>query len=142
MTLHEQILQAVVALLTNQTLAGDRVARSKVVALARNELPAIVVKGGGDEVDRDGDEVDRRQLRIDIVLYGAGEEAESDLDPVIESVNQTLFAEGVLGDWIDLLQGPEISAPDDDDLDDGSCMLTLTYIATYFTPAGDLSTKF
>lgn len=139
MTIREQILQAVIDSMLDKTPAADRVFRSRVQALARDELPAIVVKPGAEDVTGLGADILMHELEIRIEIYGRGEAADSQLDPVIDSVHGLMMSDTDLDLFVGAIALRGVSDPEFDDADDGSCVMQLIYMAQFCTTNNNLS---
>lgn len=142
MTLREQILQTICALLMNHTPAASRVFRSRVWALDRAELPAIVVKPGAEDIGQGEDisgVISPRNLEVRVELFGRGDPADQLLDPVIQSVNAAVMADRTLGGLAQWVTAQGVSEPEFDGTDDGSCMIVLSYTVVFSVLSNDLS---
>lgn len=139
MTLREQIIQAAIAALIGQTEAASRVYRSKAQALERDELPAVVVRPGQEDVKRLGMGVDQHDLEIKLHLYGRGETADAVLDPIHDAANRALMTMAQSSGLIRQIRLDQIGEPDFDDNDDTTTCVVMTYVATYATPQHDLT---
>lgn len=138
-TIREQILQAVCAAIINNTPAAERVFRSRVQALTRDEMPAIVVKPGDEDVVQFGGAVAQRALEIKVEFIGHGDPADQLLDPVIAAAHSALAANASLGGLLQQFKEKSTDSPVFDDNDDSTGLITVTYLATYLTPVGDLT---
>ncbi len=138
-TVREQILQAICTSLTNSTPASERVFRSRVQALTRDELPAIVIKPGDEDVVQFGTGIVQRTLEIKVEFFGHGDPADQLLDPVISAAHTALSTNASLGGLLCQFKEKSTDGPVFDDNDDSSGLIVVTYLATYLTPAGDLT---
>lgn len=139
MTLREQIIESLIAALKGQTDAADRVFRSRAQALERDELPAIVVKPGQEDVKRLGMGVDQHDLEIKLHLYGRGEAADAVLDPLHAASHRLVMAAGEASDVIRQFRLDQVSDPEFDDNDDTTSSIVVTYVAMFIAPQHDLT---
>lgn len=136
-TWRETILQAVQAALTTAGVAGGRVYRSRAEAFSRDELPAAVVKPGGEKVDNSTRGIARRRFDVRIEVHARGTPADSLADPVFAAAHTVLMADPTLGGKIVRLQEEEMGEPEFADGDDTAVMVPVIYTAIYETPAAD-----
>lgn len=138
-SIREQILQAVVDSILNKTPAADRVFRSRVQALTREELPAVVIKAGDEDVLQFGSGVVQRTLEIKLEFFGRGDPADQLLDPVIVAAHAELATSEFLAGLLHQFKEKSTDSPVFDDNDDSSGLIVVTYLATYLTSASDLT---
>ena len=135
----EAILQAATVLLTGATPAGAQVFRSRMEALRREELPAIVVRPGAEEVEHLARGIARRSLDLHIEVHARGTPADSMADPVVTAAHAVLMADATLGGRLARLIEKGM-AVDFADGDDTAVMVTTTYMAVYATTPQDITT--
>ena len=138
-TQREQILTAVVTLLLGNTPAGSNVFRSRSEALARGELPAIVIKPGAEDVDNTARGIAQRSFEVQVQVFARGTPADQIADPVVLAAHVLLMTEQTLGGKMARLIEKGTAEPDFADGDDTAVMIQTTYVARYATPAGDLT---
>lgn len=138
-TQREQILTAVVALLSGNTPAGANVYRSRSDAFARGELPAIVVKPGAEDVDNAARGITHRSFDVHVQVFARGTPADQLADPVVLAAHALLMAEQTLGGKVARLIEKGMAEPEFADGDDTAVMIQTTYVARYATPTGDLT---
>jgi hypothetical protein len=95
----EQILQAIEDLLAGTVQVGTRIDRSRAVAYARNEAPALAIEPGTDvarEEPVSNCKIDWR-LQVSISVYTRGNVPEQLAAPIIADVHSRLMADRTLG---------------------------------------------
>ena len=95
----EQILEAIKGLLAGTGQVGTRIDRSRAVAYARNEAPALAIEPGTDvarEEPVSNCKIDWR-LQVSISVYTRGNVPEQLAAPIIADVHSRLMAERTLG---------------------------------------------
>ena len=144
-TQREKLLLAVVAkLVAFQPVA---VYRSRVDALAKQELPAIVVRPGGEQNEQTATKRVKRVFQILIEVHaradstpGAEIAADQAADPVIANVHAALFQEPTFGGLAAQLYDKEMQEPQFADGDETRVGITLVYEAVYLTNDRDITT--
>ena len=139
-THRETILQAVVTRLGTST----PVYRSRVEALDRDELPAIVVRPGNEQSQRLGNGVVRRAFQILIEVHaradsGRAISADQSADAVIAALHAALYAEKTLGGILADLTDREMQEPQFADGDETRVGITLVLEALYATNEKDIT---
>ena len=138
-THRDAIVQAVMAALLGNTSAGDQVFRSRVEALSRNELIAIVVKPGAEEVQHLARGLVQRGFDIHLEVHARGTPADQVADPVLAEAHAVLLADQTLGGKVARLIEKSLAEPEFADGDDTAVQITATYTATYMTTASDIT---
>lgn len=134
----ETLLAAVKSLLTGATPAGANVDRSRVTALNRSELPAIVIKPKGESVDNSTRGLAVRNLTIEIEVHVRGDVPDQQADPTLVAAHAALMADQTLGGKCARVIERETQW-DFSDADQSAAMVILTYDVVYLTPTGDLT---
>lgn len=138
-TLREMILADIATRLVNTTPAGTNVFRSRVTALARGELPAIVIKPKSENVDS-AQGMAVRNLGIEIEVHVRGEVPDLLADPTISAVHSILFADRTLGGkCASVIE--RATSWDFADADQAAGLITLSYDIVYATSTVNLSGK-
>lgn len=138
-TVRELILEAALTALTGIT--GCKVERSRVVAIARAQLPVLVLRpeDEADQVFSDSDV--RHELTISLECFVRGNIPDQIADPILQSAHSKLMADRTLGgkcEWI----VPVGTKWEMDDADQASGMATMTYKIIYTTLSTDLTRAF
>lgn len=96
----ELILQRMVTALAGSAGVGSRIYRSRVVPLARNEAPAIVVEPVGDTCVQDtlGTLMWTMQVRVAVIVRG--DVPDQLADPVMVDVHAKLMGDTTLGGYV------------------------------------------
>ncbi|HNA67277.1 MAG TPA: hypothetical protein PLN96_05135 [Zoogloea sp.] len=136
-TWRETILQAVMARLASAGVAAGQVYRSRTEAFARAELPAVVVKPGGERVDNSTRFIARRRFELQFEVYVRGDPVDAIADPVLATLHQALMADPTLGGIIQGLFEDGTDEPLEDDGDASAAKIQVTYLAAYATPSAD-----
>ncbi|WP_431494831.1 hypothetical protein [Pseudomonas brassicacearum] len=142
-SIQERIVEKAKALiLAADTLAGDRVFRSRTEALTRGMTPAIVLHPDLETTERESHSVDRNQFELSVEILArenttTGEAWDQVADLVKVAVHAVLLAEDAFVeadrvqrfyiDWIE----------EDGDNTAGNCMVR--YRFTYLCNTGDLT---
>lgn len=95
----EQILEAIADLLAGTVQVGTRIYRSRAVAYARNEAPALAIEPGTDVAKEEpvsNCRIDWR-LPVSISVYTRGNVPETLAAPIIADVHSRLMADRTLG---------------------------------------------
>lgn len=141
-SIREQLLQRMTGILAPvAALQGARLLRSPVVAIPREEAPALLLFPESDTISlRSNDRVER-QLVVRLVALArevAGEAPEVLADRLMVAAHAALFADANLGGLCLGLQ--ELEAEwDTEDADAGLCAIPARYQITYRTLVHDLS---
>ena len=142
-SIQERIVEKAKALiLAADTLAEDRVFRSRTEALTRGMTPAIVIRPNLETTERESHSVDRNQFELSVEILArenpaTGEAWDQVADLVKVAVHAVLLAEDAFEeadrvqrfyiDWIE----------EDGDNTAGNCMVR--YRFTYLCNTGDLT---
>lgn len=140
MSVRETLLAAVAALLTNTTPAGANVFRSRVVALTRNELPAIVVKPKAETVDNETRKLAFRNLGIEIEVHVRGDIPDQQADATLVAIHAALMADRTLAGKCAYILETETQW-DFADADQSAGMIVMSYDITYVTTFNSLATN-
>ena len=144
-THRETILQAAMATLIT---AGLSAYRSRAEAFARDDLPAVVLKPGGEQSVRLGNRAMNRTFRMLIEVHAAADSAQIPpvaadqvADAVIARVHAALFASEMLGGIVNDLVDKEMQEPSFIDADETRVFITLVYEALYATSERSITTN-
>lgn len=142
-SIQERIVEKAKALiLAADTLAGDRVFRSRTEAITRDMSPAIVIRPNLETTERESHSVDRNQFELSVEILArenptTGEAWDQIADLVKVAVHAVLLAEHAFEEadrvqrfYIDWLE-------EDGDNTAGNCMVR--YRFTYLCNTGDLT---
>lgn len=142
-THRETILQRVVSLLGP---SGTPVFRSRVEALQRGELPAIVVRPGAEAHEQTATRLVKRTFQIVIEVHAAADSsvtpnvaADQAADPVIAQIHASLFVNSTLDGIVAALFDKEMQEPLFADGDETRVSITLVYEAVYMTRSSDIT---
>lgn len=138
-THRETILLAVMAAVTGATPAGNRVYRSRAEAFARDELPAIVVKPGGETPQHIATGLTQRGFDVHLEFHARGTPADQIVDPLIAAAHKVLMADQTLGGAVARLIEKETHEPEFAEADETAVHIAVTYTATYMTTATDIT---
>ena len=138
MSLRETLIASVVTRLTNTTPAAANVFRSRVVALTRNELPAIVVKPKSERVDNNTNRISMRYFTVEIEVHVRGDVPDQQADATLVAVHAALMADQTLGGKCARIIERETQW-DFADADQSAGMVAMSYEIIYLTPTGDLT---
>lgn len=139
MTIREQILQAVVSALAGTTGVGNRIYRSRVEPVSRNESPALIVEPLIDTPKQNTslptlDHV--MQFRVVVIVRDSVPDQAA--DPIIESLHSKLLADLTLGGLtMDIQPGPTEFNIESGDVAIG--VIFCNFSALYRTRVNDLS---
>ena len=134
----EQILTAAVAALTNKTPAGDRVYRSRSLALARDEAPAIVVRPANEDSNVFSAGVDDNVLTMLVEVYVRGDPFDQIADPIVTAAHAFLHRDPGLRSLVTQIRKKE-KTWDGQEADDTAGFVTTKYELRYLTAANDLT---
>lgn len=138
-THRENVLLAVLAALTGTTPAGAQVFRSRAEAMARSELPAIVIKPGAESVEQLARGLQRINLDIKIEIHARGNPSDAAADPVIAAAYVAMCTDQTLGGRLSRMEYKGAEEPDFEDGDDTACRIVVNYNAIYITTTGDIT---
>ena len=138
MSLRETLIASVVTRLTNTTPAAANVFRARVVALTRNELPAIVVKPKSERVDNNTNRISMRYFTVEIEVHVRGDVPDQQADATLVAVHAALMADQTLGGKCARIVERETQW-DFADADQAAGMVVISYEIIYLTPTGDLT---
>ncbi|WP_025041026.1 hypothetical protein [Nitrosospira briensis] len=134
----EQILSALVTLLTGTTPAGASVFRSRVTAIGRDESPAIIVRPEEDIPEKQFAGVTIATLAVAIDVYTRGDVPDQLADPIIVAAHARIMVDPTLGGLASLtLQGP--AKWESHEADQTAGFSTFIYHIRYTTQVFDLT---
>lgn len=139
MTTREQILQAVVSALAGTAGVGNRIYRSRVEPVSRNESPALIVEPLTDTPQQNTSlpTLDHA-LQFRVVVIVRDNVPDQAADSIIESLHSKLMANLTLGDLtMDLQPGPTEFNIETGDVAIG--VIFCNYRVLYRTRVNDLS---
>lgn len=96
----ETILQQVVTALAGTAGVGDRIYRSRVVPLARNEAPALVVEPVSDQAVQDTLGTLEWTMQVRVAVIVRGEVPDQLADPIMVDVHSKLMGSTTLGGYV------------------------------------------
>lgn len=137
-SVRETILQAIATALTGATPAGAQVFRSRTEAMARDELPAIVVMPEGETDQLLGSGVNESTLAVDIAIHTRGEVPDQLADPVAVAIHGVLLASPAIAALVHQVR-KNGSRWERDEADQAAGILTMTYAVRYLHPVGDIT---
>jgi hypothetical protein len=136
----EQILEAIKDLLSGTVEVGSRIERSRAVAYARNEAPALAIEPGTDvarEEPVSNCKIDWR-LPVTVWVYTRGDVPETLAAPIIADVHSRLMADRSLGGLaMDIWPGDVSHQKEQADATAG--WIGLTFNVRYRTSVTDLT---
>lgn len=94
MSARENVLQAIVTTLLTVTSA---VYRSRVVALTRGELPAVVVSPESEDTEQLARERMSRRLAVNVAIHARGDIPDQAVDTLAVNLHAALLADDTLG---------------------------------------------
>lgn len=131
MSARENVLQAIVTTLLTVTSA---VYRSRVVALTRGELPAVVVSPESEDTEQLARERMSRRLAVNVAIHARGDIPDQAVDTLAVNLHAALLADDTLGGkCARIFEGGtnwQFSEADGTALE-----MTITYNVAYSTPA-------
>lgn len=141
-TKRENILARIKTVLNSTSGVSSRVYRSRVVALQRNELPAIVIEPLSDSPEQNTvlPTLDWSfRVRISVIQKGSTSTSpDSAADSIIESMHSLLMADLTLNGYAIDLQPDDVNF-DSVDADQPSIVVENQYIIRYRTELTDLT---
>lgn len=132
--LREVILAQVVALLLNNTPAADRVKRSRETAITKDGSPAITVRYGGEQCQRNGEAL-VIAMDVLVVLYVRGDPVDQLAADIDAAAHRLLLADDTLGPVIERVG----TTPEDEEADRTAGSLTVRYRVTFRTSRRDIA---
>ncbi|WP_136419968.1 DUF3168 domain-containing protein [Herbaspirillum sp. ST 5-3] len=140
MSIREQILQSIVTRLAGTSGVGDRIFRSRVQALSRQESPALVVTPASEENNTLPGGVSDRYLTVRIDVVARSETPDQEADPVLASAHAKIMADTRLGGLSVNIE--EVGTEWDlEDADSGAALIAVQYRIQYRTRMKDLSSQ-
>lgn len=137
--IRSQIVGAVVDRLVANQVAGGNVFRARTEALNITELPAVVVKAGGEKLDSSNSGVVFRMFTVHVEVHVRGDDIDLLADPVVVAIHSALMAEKTLGGLVRRIYEDEVLDPDYADSDGSAAIFVTDYIAQYATSDKDLT---
>ena len=139
-TKREQILDQIKSVLTSTAGVSSRVYRSRVVPLARNESPALVIEPVSDssQANLSLPKLDW-SLNVRIAVIVRGDVPDEVADPIVESLHSKITADLTLGGYaIDIQSvGVDFALMD---ADQPAGVISCNYLVRYRTEMNDLTT--
>lgn len=136
-SVREQILAKIVELLTPVAGVESRVYRSRVNALQKSELPAILVEPVSDQAGYTQMDNLSWVLKVRVGLILRSETPESDMDPILVSIHSLLMATRDVGGLaMDIIPESVTFSNLKDDVTTGTA--DAIYSVSYRTAATDL----
>lgn len=136
----ENIITAVVDVVKTTLTAGSATYRSRVLAMKRDQLPAIIVKPGAESVERMSMGIEKRVFSIIIQIHARSEIPDQLTDSIAAEIHAALMADQSLGGKIKYLVDQGSQEPEFSDADEVECMQRIEYAAQYFTSPTDNTT--
>ena len=139
-TRRESILSAIRTALTGTTGDGTRIYRSRAVALARQESPAIVVEPVSDTAEQNTalPTLDWT-LTVRVAVIVRGDVPDQQADATVESLHSKLMADLTLGGYAIDIQPQSVSF-DFIDADQPGGVVACDFLVRYRTSVTDLTT--
>lgn len=134
LAMREVILAQVVALLLNNTPAQARVTRSRETAITKDGTPAITVRYGGEQCQRNGEAL-VTVMDVLVVIYVRGDPVDQLAADVDAAAHRLLLADADLGPAIDRAG----TTPEDEEADRTAGSLTVRYRVTFRTSRRDIT---
>ena len=139
-TKREQILDQIKSVLTSTAGVSSRVYRSRVVPLARNESPALVIEPVSDssQANLSLPKLDW-SLNVRVAVIVRGDVPDEVADPIVESLHSKITADLTLGVYaIDVQSvGVDFALMD---ADQPAGVISCNYLVRYRTEMNDLTT--
>ena len=139
-TKREQILDQIKSVLTSTAGVSSRVYRSRVVPLARNESPALVIEPVSDssQANLSLPKLDW-SLNVRVAVIVRGDVPDEAADPIVESLHSKITADLTLGGYaIDVQSvGVDFALMD---ADQPAGVISCNYLVRYRTEMNDLTT--
>lgn len=132
--LREVILAQVVALLQNNTPALDRVKRSRETTITKDGSPAITVRYGGEQCQRNGEAL-VIAMDVLVVIYVRGDPVDQLAAEIDAAAHRLLLADDTLGPAIERVG----TMPEDEEADRTAGSLTVRYRVTFRTSRRDIA---
>ena len=138
-TRREHILDAVVAALAGTTNVGTKIYRSKVTALTRSTLPALLITWDTDTPTFNNISFTDWTLNIGVSVVVVGDIPDETADPIVESVFSKMFTDRTLGGYaIDIKASNHTN--ENVDSDKPTAIITLNFEILYRTSNTNLAT--
>jgi hypothetical protein len=96
-TVREEILFAMVTLLTDAVAVTPPVFRSRTDPISRGQSPAIVISPVSDQAQQVSVPYLDWSLIVHVIVYTRGDAPDTLADPIIVAINSTLLADMTLG---------------------------------------------
>lgn len=138
-TLREQIAQAIKNCLDSVNLAGGNVFRSREVAFAREELPAVVITPDTEDTARFASSIDESHLMVQIEFLVRGDPWDSTADQLFEAAHAAITADETLGGLCTSIRRSD-ARWNGADADGTAGSLQQRYRVTYLSSTTNLST--
>jgi len=139
-TKREQILDQIKSVLTSTAGVSSRVYRSRVVPLARNESPALVIEPVSDssQANLSLPKLDW-SLNVRVAVIVRGDVPDEVADPIVESLHSKITADLTLGGYAIDVQpvGVDFALMD---ADQPAGVISCNYLVRYRTEMNDLTT--
>ena len=132
----EQILAKIASVLSGNQQIG--VYRSRVEALSRDDLPAIVIRPDTETIDNTSLGIAVRLLEIELMVHARGEIPDQAADSIVAWMHATLMADQTLGGLCGRVIERETKY-EFVDADYPAVQISVKYEIKYHTKANDLS---
>lgn len=139
LSIPQQIIAQIVVVLTNATLAADRVFRSRELALTSVEVPCIVVVPATEESHVFSQTVDDNTLVVTIEVHVQGDPHDLAADPMLIDIHRLLMRDPGLQSLVVNLHKKSRSW-DGHEADQTVGFVTTSYEMRYLSPSGDITT--
>lgn len=100
MSKRETILARIVTVLAGTTGVGSRIYRSRVVALMRDECPAIVVEPISDSAEQDTLNTLMWRMNVQIAVIVRGNVPDQLADPILMDIHSKIMDDTTLGGYV------------------------------------------
>lgn len=132
MSSRNTIIGAAIAALAGTVQVGTRIYRSRAVALAKDKLPALVVRRGDETVTQSTNAYVDRLLELLVEIHTRGDAAEEDSETIATSAHPKIMSDaGLAALIVDIAEtGSSFELAD---ADGAACMATNRYLIHYRT---------
>ena len=96
MSSRNTIIETAIAALAGTAQVGSRIYRSRAVALAKDKLPALVVRRGDESVNQSTNAYVDRLLELLVEIHTRGDAAEEDSETIAESSHPKIMSDAAL----------------------------------------------
>lgn len=134
----EQVVSAIVAALTNATAAGDRVYRSREMAITKGETPCIAVVPVNEDSSAFTSSVDECTLTVTVEVHTRGDPFDAAADPLLVDIHRLLTKDAGLSGLVVNFRKKSKSW-DAHEADETAGFVLTHYEMRYLSPINDLT---